>query len=160
VPVSRRVAAFAALALGLAPASAPAQQPTPPAAVQLHVGGDPELRARASSYLRVALQPSREIAVVERDGEYVLSVIVLPIASGGFALSAAALSAHTDARLTALAGLWNLEAAAAERMRATFRGTGALLDQRVLTGPDLEALCRDVAGAFVTDTVGRTRPTP
>lgn len=158
--MSRRLAALVALTLGLAPAVVRAQQPTPPAAVQLHVGGDPELRARASSYLRMALQPARDITIVERDGEYVLSVIVLPIGSGGFALSAAALSARTEAGLTALASLWNLEATAAERMRATFRGTGALLDQRVLTGPDLEALCRDVAGAFVTDTVGRTRPAP
>jgi hypothetical protein len=140
----------------LAAAPAHAQQPAR-ARVQLHVGGDPDLRQPALTHLRAALQPSRDIVLVERDPEYVLSVIVLPIASGGFAVSAAALSAHTEASLAALANGWGIGAPAAERMAATFRGQGALLDQRVLTGPELEPLCGDVARALATDTIARAR---
>ncbi|MGE0443636.1 MAG: hypothetical protein AB7P99_00300 [Vicinamibacterales bacterium] len=150
------VAAVVVLLPVLATAPARAQQPAP-ARVQLHVGGDPDLRQPALTHLRAALQPTRDIVLVDREPEYVLSVIVLPIASGGFALSAAALSAHTGASLAALANLWGLGAPVAERMAATFRGQGALLDQRVLTGPELEPLCGDVARAFAADTLARAR---
>ena len=160
MPVSRRRFAFlVVLTLALAVAPGGARQPSP-ATVRLHVGGDPLLRPRVTAYLRAALQPARAVVVVERDAEYVLSVIVLPVASGGFAVSTAALSAHTDERLTARARAWGLDAGEAERVREAFRGSGVLLDQRVLTGPDLEILCRDAAGAFVTDTLAGTRAIP
>jgi hypothetical protein len=155
---SAAVAAALALAL-LFPAAARAQEKMP-ARVQVHVGGDPALRERTAGCLQSALESSPDIVVAERDAEYVLSLIVLPIASGGFAMSAAVLSAHTDASLRALARLWALDDQAAERMRAVFRGAGALLDQRVLTGPDADALCRDVAAAFAVDTLARLRKTP
>jgi hypothetical protein len=153
-------AVAAALAVGLLfPAAARAQQKTP-ARVQVHVGGDPALRERTADCLHSALESSRDIVAADRDAEYVLSLVVLPIASGGFAMSVAVLSAHSDASLGALARLWGLDEQAAERMRAMFRGAGALLDQRVLTGPDADALCRDVATAFAVDTLARLRKAP
>ena len=148
--------AMAAVVLLLASVPSAAQE-APPVRVQVHVGGDPQLRARAATLLRSELQPLPNVTVSERDAEYVLSVVVLPIASTGFAVSAAVMNVQTDASLTALARLWGLDDTAAGRLRTMFKGNGALVDQRVLTGPDLAALCRDVVTAFAADTLDRAR---
>jgi hypothetical protein len=97
------------------------------------------------------------VALAERDADYVLSVVLVPTTAGGYAASMAAMNVYTDLALENLARSWGAGDDLRRRVRATFRGAGALADQRVLTAGNLDALCHDISRAFDADTLAPVR---
>ena len=136
---------------------AAAQTAAPPFRVQLHVSGDDAVRAEALAHLTSALQRVRDVELTARDGEYVLSLVIVPTTAGGYAASFTVMTIYTAVALGNIAERVGVPAAARERFTAQFTGAGALLDQRVLTAADLNALCADAAGALNADVLGRER---
>jgi hypothetical protein len=141
------------LALTLVPcAAAPATaQPAPAFHVQLHVSGDRPTRDAALEALTGAERAIRDVQIVERDGEYVVSLLVLRTAGDTFVASMVVMNAHTQPALAALGARWQLDVTQQERLVSMFKGSGALMDQRILTGADLAALCRDAIAALDTE---------
>ena len=136
---------------------ASAQTAAPPFRVQLHVSGDETVRTDALARLTSALRGVRDIELTARDGEYVLSLVIVPTTAGGYAASATVMTVYTESALGDIAARVGVAAAARERFVAQFTGAGALLDQRVLTAVDLATLCSDAAGALNADVLGRER---
>ena len=125
--------------------------------VQVHGGGDPILREKVVSGVTRALQPVADVEVVSRDPEYFVSVIVFQAAGGGYVMSMAVLNVHTDEALSNFAQMWGVDEATRQRMLAVFRGSGALVDQRIVTGVDLDVMCADIARALDADTLATRR---
>lgn len=146
-----------ALTLLAAPSLARAQAAPPPFRVQLHVAADESLRPAAFAALRAALQPVRDIALSERDAEYIISVVVFRTAADGFAASLVVMTVHTRPSLEEIARLWGLDAATRMRLVTLFNGTGALLDQRMLNGADLTTLSDDIARTIDVDILAAQR---
>lgn len=146
-----------AAGLLLPPPPAGAQAPPDRFRVQLHVSAEDALKTRMTAQLTAAAQPLRDVLLTERNAEYVLSVVILPTTAGGFAMSVAVMNVHTDETLDTLARLWGMSDAASGRLRDVFRGSGALVDQRVVIGSDLGTLARDVVATLDADTLARAR---
>jgi hypothetical protein len=125
--------------------------------IQVHVGAEGAPREAMLACLTRDLTAARGVAIVDRDAEYVLSVVLVPTTAGGYAASMAAMNVYTDVSLENLARSWAVDQDVRRRVRAAFRGAGALVDQRVLTAGDLESLCHDVARAFDADTLAPAR---
>jgi hypothetical protein len=158
VTIKTRVAALIALVvLSVAPRAVTAQTALEPFRVQLHVSADVAVKTAALSSLSIALQRVRDIDVTARDGEFVLSVVVVPTTAGGFAASATMMAVYTDRALADIAARLALPAASRDQLVAQFKGAGALLDQRVLTAANLDSLCADIAGAVDADILARER---
>jgi hypothetical protein len=145
--------------LGIVGVASPAGAQAVPDAirVQLHVAGDAATRATVTSELTRRLEQDRSIELIERDGEFVLSVLVLPVSTGGYAVSIATMNVYTPTALQRMAREWGGDASLLEHLRAQFSGAGALVDQRVLTGPDLAALSDNIAAGFTIDILGPVR---
>ncbi len=152
-----RCAALALTSWLVLPPPLVAQTQPGPFRVQLHVSADEALKARVTGRLTAAVQPLPDVVLVERNPEYVLSLVILPTTTGGFAVSVALMNVHTDEALDAFAQLWGLGDATAERLRDVFRGSGALVDQRVVIGADLDTLATDVVSTLSADTLARAR---
>jgi hypothetical protein len=151
------------LILGLWPAVSAAAQPAPAVQippqfrVRLHVSAAETTRTAALAALTAALRPVRDVDLTERDPDYILSLVILPISTGGYAVSIAAMNVHSEAALGAFAGQLPLGETDRARLIGRFKGAGALIDQRVATGGDVAVLCADIAAAFNTDTLGPLR---
>ena len=103
------------------------------------------------------LRAAPSVTLTERDADYLLSVVLLPTTSGSYVASVAAMSLYTDTALENLSRSWTASEDVRRRVRSAFRGTGALVDQRVLTGDSLDALCHDIARAFGAETLAPAR---
>jgi hypothetical protein len=119
--------------------------------VQLHVAAEAAIKPSAIGYLTAVLRPVADVEIVDRDADYVLSLVILPTTPSGYAISAIVMHVYTEQRIDELSARWGLTTAAREGARGVFNGAGALLDQRVLTGPDLKTLCDDVARSVNAD---------
>ena len=102
-------------------------------------------------YLTAALRPVKDLEITERDADYVLSAVILPTTGGGYAISTVVMNVYSERRLDDLATRWALAPAVRDRLRGVFKGAGALLDQRVRTGPSLQSLCDDIARGVDAD---------
>jgi hypothetical protein len=131
--------------------NADAQTTRPPLRVQLHVAAEEAVKTSAIGYLTAALRPVTDVEITNRDADYVLSLMILPTIEGGYAISTVVMNVYSDRRLDELSTRWQLTPAAGERLRGVFKGTGALLDQRVRTGPNLQSLCDDIARGVDAD---------
>lgn len=148
--------AVAMLVAACVPAPALAQGPAP-FRVQVHVGGDPALRPDAYAAIVSGLQAARDITVVDRNAEYIVSVLLVRTAGDSLTASVTALSVHTPEAIENAARQWGVEPIAQQRIVAMFRGTGVLADQRLFSGPALAPLAGDIARAFATDTLAEPR---
>jgi hypothetical protein len=158
VTLNTRLAAVLGLVvLAAAPRIVTAQDAVEPFRVQLHVSADEAVKAAALSSLSITLQRVRDIDLTARDGEFILSLVIVPTTAGGFAASATMMTVYTDRTLGDIAARLGMPAASRDRLVAQFRGAGALLDQRVLTAASLEALCADIAGVVNADVLARER---
>jgi hypothetical protein len=153
-----RMTAVAAFLGSLAwPSHARAQGSAQPFRVQLHVSADETIKTQALAQLTATLQRVRDIELTARDGEYVLSLVIVRTTAGGYAASAAIMTLYTARSLTGIANRLGANPASRDQLIAQFTGAGALVDQRVLTAADLNALCDDAAGALNADVLGRER---
>jgi hypothetical protein len=134
-----------------------AQTTSQPLRVQLHVAAEATVKSSAIGYLTAALRPATDVEITDRDADYVLSLVILPMTQGGYAISTVVMHVYTERQIDEMSARWELTPVAQERARAVFSGAGALLDQRVLTGPDLPALCNDVARAVNADVFAAER---
>ena len=148
------------VALTCVVASSALAQTDPAFRVQLHAGGEASLRTRLVWAIEAALRPIRDVDVVPQDADYIVSAVTLPAPGSSLVMSLVVLNVHTERSLTNLAIVWNLEGEARDRLRATFRGSGALLDQRILTGTSIEALAGDVARILNADILQPLRRNP
>lgn len=146
-------AIFVVTLVGLLAPVPTAAQAISPFRVRLHVSADDGRKTAALAGLASALRPIRDIEVTDRDADYVLSLVILPVSTGGFVVSVLVMNVHTEATVDARARAWGMREADRQQMIALFKGSGALLDQRVVTGPDLVTLCGDIALAFSADTL-------
>jgi hypothetical protein len=128
-----------------------AAQSIPPFRLRLHVSTDEARKTTALAALTAALAPVRDIEITDRDADYVLSLVVLPAGADGYAVSAIVMNVHTETSLDARGRQWGMRDADRQQMVTLFKGAGALLDQRVVTGPDLAALCGDIARSLSAD---------
>jgi hypothetical protein len=151
-----RLLTIAALIAAFAPAPALAQNPAP-FRVQVHMGGDPALRGDAYAALVEGMQAARDVTVVDRNPEYIVSVLLVRTAGDTLTASVTTLSVHTADALMVTAQQWGLDSVAQQRLVAMFRGSGALADQRLFNGPALAPLAADIARAFVADTLAEPR---
>ena len=155
-----QIATVFALVLGIAAFSSQASaqdRPNGRFRVQVHVGAEDRLRASASNLLSQSLQAIKDVTLATEDVDYVLSVVVMPVTNGGYALSVAVMNVYSERALDGFAQLWQIPVAARAKFKATLKGAGALVDQRAQTGPDLAELCRGVVSAFDLETLGTAR---
>jgi len=138
------------------PVPAPAQT-TVRFRVQLHVSADDSIKDAALAALRTAVQPIRDVEIADRDAEYIVSLVILRTLGDSYVASLAVMNVHTERAVQQLAAAWQVGPDTAQRMTAMFKGAGALLDQRILTGPDLTLVCADVATALNTDILAPAR---
>jgi hypothetical protein len=117
--------------------------------IQVHVGAEGAPREAMLACLTRDLTAARGVAIEDRDAEYELSVVLVPTTAGCYSASMSAMNVYTD--------MSAVDQDVRRRVRAAFRGAGALVDQRVLTAGDLESLCHDVARAFDADTLAPAR---
>jgi hypothetical protein len=103
------------------------------------------------------LRAAPSVTLADRDADYLLSVVLLPTTSGSYVASVAAMRLYTDTALENLSRSWTASEEVRRSVRAAFRGTGALVDQRVLTGESLDGLCHDIARAFDAETLAPAR---
>jgi hypothetical protein len=150
VKFGRAVIFIAAFVATLDPIPAVAQGGSP-FLLRLHVSADEGRKTTALAALTAALAPVRDIELTDRDADYVLSLVVLPAGTGGYAISVIVMHVHTETSLDARGRQWGMGEADRKQMVALLKGAGALLDQRVVTGPDLAALCSDIARALSAD---------
>jgi hypothetical protein len=155
--ILRLSASAAILGFLLWPSAARAQAAAQPFRVQLHVSGDEAIKTQALAQLTRTLQRVRDIELTARDGEYVLSLVIVRTTTGGYAASAAIMTVYTARSLGDIASRLGASPASRDQLIAQFTGAGALLDQRVLTSADLNTLCDDAAGALNADVLGRER---
>jgi hypothetical protein len=152
-PIRRigRALLTAIVLVGFGSANADAQTTRQPLRVQLHVAAEETLKSSALGYLAAALRPATDVVITDRDADYVLSVMILPTTEGGYAISTVVMNVYSERRLADLSARWELTPDVRERLLAVFKGAGALLDQRVRTGPSLQALCDDIARGVDAD---------
>lgn len=152
-----RALVLGAILLACTAGSVTAQTTTQPLQVQLHVAAEANIKSSALGYLTAVLRLVADVEISERDADYVLSLVILPMSPGGYAVSAVVMNVYSDRRLEELSQRWSLSQNERDRVRAVFKGAGALLDQRVITGPDLKTLCDDVARGVNTDVFATER---
>ena len=125
--------------------------------VRVHVSAEPRLKSQIEGYVKADLAGLRELQVTDNDPDVIVSLQALPTSAGGYAVSLVAMRVHSERELTSLAATWGIPRESRDRFTVTFKGAGALVDQRVQTGPDLQALCHALANAFAVETLKSIR---
>ena len=136
----------------LCPSQAGAQVVAQPFRVQLHVSADETIKTPALAQLTATLQRVRDVELTARDGEYVLSLVIVRTTTGGYAASAAIMALYTAQSLTDIAS----------RLGASPAADGQLVVVPFSSGEVLGVLARNGLTVWGTAITGGSfyRPPP